>query len=239
MKGYIVFSVGLHSLAIVGVVTAGTLLSQPRMSYYGVDLFSLPSGPASGGPAVTPGPVAKPVEETPIEEDETPAPKEVIRVRGKVTKKPPTRTKIKKPLTHAKPVKPSWAEGFNNDAPAQNQGSSGGMAAGGGGGGSGSGIVAEAGPAFPYPWYLKTIADRLDKQWQPPREFDSDTMCQVSFVIHRNGEITGSQLSKASGDNVFDQLALRAVLYSNPLPPLPNGFPDETLKVHMKFVGKR
>jgi TonB family protein len=58
-------------------------------------------------------------------------------------------------------------------------------------------------------------------------------------VINRRGEISGSQISKSSGDQLFDQLALRAVLYANPLPPLPNGFPDDTLKVHMKFVGRR
>ena len=119
-------------------------------------------------------------------------------------------------------------------SPAQNAGR-------GGGGlpGSGSGIVADAGPAFPYPWYLKAIADRLDKQWHPPQEFQPDTLCQVTFVISRAGQISGSQISKSSGDSLFDQLALRAVLYSNPLPPLPNGFPDDTLKVHMKFVGRR
>ncbi len=105
--------------------------------------------------------------------------------------------------------------------------------------GTGAGIVAEAGPAFPYPWYLKAIADRLDKQWKPPQEFQADTTCQVTFSIDRAGQISGSELSKSSGDSLFDQLALRAVLYANPLPPLPNGFPEDSLKVHMKFVGKR
>ena len=103
----------------------------------------------------------------------------------------------------------------------------------------GAGIVAEAGLAFPYPWYLKAIADRLDKQWHPPQEYAPDTTCQVTFVINRAGEVSGSQLSKSSGDSLFDQLAMRAVLYANPLPPLPNGFPDDTLRVHMKFVGRR
>jgi TonB family protein len=79
----------------------------------------------------------------------------------------------------------------------------------------------------------------LDKQWHPPQEYAPDTTCQVTFVISRAGEISGSVLSKSSGDSMFDQLAMRAVLYANPLPPLPNGFPDETLKVHMKFVGRR
>jgi TonB family protein len=100
--------------------------------------------------------------------------------------------------------------------------------------------VADAGGlAFPYPWYLKAIADRLDKQWRPPQEYAPDTACQVTFVIDRAGQVSGAQVTKVSGDSLFDQLALRAVLYSNPLPPLPNGFPDDQLKVHMKFVGRR
>ncbi len=102
----------------------------------------------------------------------------------------------------------------------------------------GAGIIAEAGPAFPYPWYLKSIADKLDSHWKPPENFQADTVCQIAFVIHRDGQVSGSVIEKASGDSVFDELALRAVLYSNPLPPLPGGFPDDTLKVHMKFVGK-
>lgn len=105
--------------------------------------------------------------------------------------------------------------------------------------GSGAGIVGEAGTSFPYPWYMKTIADRLDKQWHPPHDFDPDTTCQVTFEIDRAGQISGSKLTKSSRDSAFDQFALRAVLYANPLPPLPNGYPEATLTVHMTFIGKR
>lgn len=199
------------------------------MSYYAVDLFSMPSG-ARGGPAPA---VGAPSGEAPAIVKEEPAPQEVIRLPGKVKKKPPI---LLKPKTSgsSKTALPSWAETFEGG------GGSGGDSDGGGmPGAAGAGIVADAGPAFPYPWYLKAIADRLDKQWHPPREFQADTACQVTFVISRGGEISGAQISKPSGDSIFDQVALRAVLYANPLPPLPAGFPDETLKVHMKFVGRR
>jgi TonB family protein len=78
----------------------------------------------------------------------------------------------------------------------------------------------------------------LDKNWKPPREFQSDTVCQIGFTISRDGQVSAAQIEKPSGDTLFDQLAQRAVLYSNPLPPLPEGFPDSTLRVHMKFEGK-
>ncbi len=197
------------------------------MSYYAIDLeSSLPAGgPAGGGEAAevaTKLPPAPPV----VEERKLPA-KEVIRVKGKPKKPQPTPKVAKK-------------HGLNLKAALAVLDGQGKASVGRGGlpGAGGSGIMADAGPAFPYPWYLKAIADRLNAQWHPPQDFQEDTLCQVAFVIHKDGQVSDSRVEKASGDATFDQLAQRAVLYSNPLPPLPAGFPDETLRVHMKFVGK-
>jgi len=239
MKSYFFFSCAAHGCFLAALIVVGTLLSKPRMSYYAVDLFSAPAGGgAVTGPTVSP--VAAPAPPAPkamrVPKVSAPAPRaaeeelpdqDTIRMLAKLKKK---RLGIIKSQPQA-----AESQG-NSESAASSQNSERG---GAGVPGSGAGIVAEAGPAFPYPWYLKTIADRLDKQWHPPQEFEPDTLCQVTFVISRGGQISGSQISKSSGDALFDQLALRAVLYSNPLPPLPNGFPDETLKVHMKFVGRR
>ena len=103
----------------------------------------------------------------------------------------------------------------------------------------GWGVVADAGgQAFPFPWYLKSITERLDKAWSPPERFQDDTICQVTFVIGRDGRVSGVTLRKSSGDDFFDQLAIRAVQASDPMPPLPGGFPEDRLMVHMKFIGK-
>jgi protein TonB len=231
MKSYFVLSTVAHGLLLASFIALGTLLSKPRMSYYAVDLMS--SLPA-GGPAQisAPSPVAvaapkvmtapKVTAPSPAAEEEVPE-EDTIRLLAKLKKK-------------------RLAQASSQPQAVQSP-AAGASAASGRGGiglpGSGAGIVADAGTAFPYPWYLKAIADRLDKQWKPPQEFQPDTVCQVTFVIGHSGDISGSQISKSSGDPLFDQLALRAVLYANPLPPLPNGFPDDTLKVHMKFVGRR
>ena len=200
------------------------MLSKPRMSYYAVDFFS--SLPAGGGAA----PGARTLE-WPVEEEEKPVPKETIRVPGKARKKQKAR-----PSPQKSAPKPKSSAAFEAAMRAAEREGRHGAGMGFPGG---AGIVADAGPAFPYPWYLKAIADKLDKQWRPPQEFQADTICQVAFVIHRDGRMSDSSVEKASGDAFFDQLALRAVLYANPLPPLPTGFPEETLRVHMKFVGKR
>jgi TonB family protein len=237
MRRYLFFSFSLHSVGLAALLMASLLLSKPPMSYYAVDLFSLPSGALGpGGRGQASAVVAKPAEEAPAIEEE-PVPHEVIRVPGKVKKKHPALIPTK-PKIRSKPR--PWSLLASPSATEEGEGSRGEGGGGGGApGGAGAGIVGDAGPAFPYPWYLKAIVDRLDKEWHPPQEFETDTLCQVSFVIKRGGEVVDARISKKSGDSIYDQLALRAVLYANPLPPLPAGFPDNTLKVHMKFVGKR
>ncbi len=223
------------------LVILGALLSKPRMSYYAVDLMSsLPSG---GGGAVetSPSPEAiKPAPKVTIPKIKTPAPRTVqeedipdndtIKMLAKLKKKRIAQQQAAEEYT------PSKSAARDDGGQGQSEGASHG---GGGMLGGGPGITAAAGTPFPYPWYLKAIADRLDKQWKPPPAYESDTTCQVTFDIDRAGQISGSKITQSSRDSLFDQLALRAVLYANPMPPLPNGFPEDSLKVHMKFVGKR
>jgi TonB family protein len=218
---------------LAGIITAGSLLSRPRMSYYSVDLFSSfssvnPGGSLSAAPAASAAVSGTKTQKAP--EQKIPL-KDFIRVPG-------AKARSKETPEASKPAVPGNIPGAQHwwDKTGKNNASSGlGVGAGGMGG---SGIVAEGGQTFPYPWYLKSVADKLDRHWHPPHEFQSDTICQVAFVIHRDGNLTESRLEKSSGDSVFDQLALHAVLYSNPLPPLPGGFPEDSLRVHMKFVGK-
>ncbi len=234
MRRYLLFSFAGHG-AFLGVLLAfGALLSKPRMGYYAIEILgSLPSGPAGGrarAPSVTES--VKPQQAAPHE-----TLRDSIRVLDK-KHKTVTRTPLKaKHVIKAVPrasQRPAPSVSTEGESAEGKEGAGGGSGAGGGG----AGIVAEAGPAFPYPWYLKAIADRLDKQWHPPQEFQANTTCVVAFVIHTSGEVTGAALEKPSGDSFFDQLALRAVLYANPLPPLPGGYVDSTLQVHMTFVGK-
>ena len=227
MKPFFLYSTALHGVFLASLITLGTLLSKPRMSYYAVDLMgSFPAGGTAAGPTSSPVAVPAPRAATaPKASAPTPAAEEVpaddtIRLLARLKQK--RLALAKSPPQTFEPAAPATSGRGGIGLP-----------------GSGAGIVADAGLAFPYPWYLKAIADRLDKQWKPPQEFQPGTVCQVTFIVGRGGDISGSQITKSSGDALFDQLALRAVLYANPLPPLPNGFPDDTLKVHMKFVGRR
>jgi TonB family protein len=109
---------------------------------------------------------------------------------------------------------------------------------GGGNLGAGPGISVGNGTPFPFPWYIKAIYTKLDQKWRPPAEFGSGTQCVVSFVIARSGAISNVRMTKSSDDSLFDGLAERAVTAANPMPKLPDAYPEDTLDVHMTFIGK-
>ena len=240
MKPYFVFSLAAHGAFLALCIVMGTLLSKPRMSYYAVDLLSsLPSGsPVSGGAVVTPNPEAKPNVPAPAVEEEKPAPKEAIRVPNKAQKKPPAQPKAQKAKPHSAAFEAAM-RAAQGEAPTLGSSTAGNSGGGGGAGGPGGGrITGTAGPGFPYQWYLNAMSNKLDKQWHLPTDLQSDTACVIAFTVHRDGRVSDESVEKRSGDATFDQFAMRAVEYSNPLPPLPAGYPDETLLVHFTFDGK-
>ena len=237
MKPFLFFSVSLHGAMLALLVVMGTMLSKPHPSYYAVDLMSaMPAAAPAPASSLAVAPEAK-VPETPKPvPEEKPIPKEAIRMPAKQKKKPAPPPKSKAP------AKPKHSAAFDaamkamaNEGPLKPSHSGGPALAST----MGAGVVGELGPTFPFPWYIKAIADKLDKNWHPPSEFQSDTLCTVAFTISRDGQISGASVEKASGDSLFDQLALRSVVYASTMPPLPSGYPEATLSVHMKFQGKR
>ena len=59
--------------------------------------------------------------------------------------------------------------------------------------------------------------------------------CVVYFRVFRNGRISSIRVEEPSGAAYFDRAALRAVTLSDPLPPLPLGFPGSDLGIHFGF----
>ena len=53
--------------------------------------------------------------------------------------------------------------------------------------------------------------------------------------IMKDGRIKDAKIETSSGFELFDQAALRAVLSTNPLPPLPREYTGESLGVHLEF----
>jgi protein TonB len=89
---------------------------------------------------------------------------------------------------------------------------------------------------FPFAYYIATVKRKIATNWQVPGTAGAATHCRVYFRIERSGSIDAAAVENSSGNFLFDQAALRAVVQADPLPPLPGGFPDTYLGVHFSFA---
>ena len=100
----------------------------------------------------------------------------------------------------------------------------------GGGAGSGSSLdVAD----FCCPEYIQTMIARIRQAWTSNQGTSGQTL--VKYTIQRNGALTSVEIERASGNPVLDNAALRAVLTTRTLPPLPDAFTNPSLTVHLNF----
>jgi len=104
----------------------------------------------------------------------------------------------------------------------------------------GSGIRVE-GNGFDYPFYFEIIRRRLQANFYHPGTGRSEEKLKttVYFQITASGAIVNTRVEYSSGTPVFDQVAKRAVLASNPFPPLPETFGGDLLAVHCDFFSSQ
>ena len=89
---------------------------------------------------------------------------------------------------------------------------------------------------FPFTWYLQQVQRKVTEKWvQPTRTTEPGLRVVVLFEIARDGQVTTSKVEQTSGNSWYDQSALRAIIEANPFPPLPEGFPGQSLRVHFGF----
>ena len=91
---------------------------------------------------------------------------------------------------------------------------------------------------FAFTYYLVLVRNKIAANWAPPAGLATGgrrVRTVVYFRIARGGEVSGVRLEGASGMEFFDRSALRAVMISDPLPPLPLGFTGGDLGVHFGF----
>lgn len=91
-------------------------------------------------------------------------------------------------------------------------------------------------------WYVQAVRNRISNNWllstispsilSAPRVY-------VNFDIERDGTITNAHVTQSSGIPEVDRSALRAVLASSPLAPLPSGYSGNQVSVDFYFDLKR
>ena len=143
-------------------------------------------------------------------------------------KAPPAKSR---PAQAPKTATPNAAPATTKPAPVTTPRAGGGPA---GGRGADVANVRTEGIDFPFPVYLQNVVRQIALQFKPPP--NSALRAEVSFLIRRDGSISGLRLVTRSGSFSFDQDAMGAVeAASHSFGPLPQGFTDDVLPVIFSF----
>ena len=216
----------LGATLVISALHRPANLVQPRA----VAVRLVQAGTLRGGPPVEA--VAEPVPEKPKivkpveEEPPAPSPKALLLpAKEKERKKPSApapqaKTASKEPASPPAPVAASAHPGTGGPA--------------GTGGTAGIGGATFDQPDFHYSYYVERMLVTIGMNWFKPAE-SVPISPMIRFRIERDGTISDPQLERSSGLPFVDRAALRAVMASSPLPPLPQEFSGRYLGVHLIF----
>jgi protein TonB len=113
-------------------------------------------------------------------------------------------------------------------------------------GGGTEGALGFSGPggafAERYPWYVEAVRRKISSNWLystiDPRVHWAPRVV-VTFQILRNGSIVNIEVLRSSGNESVDRSAVRAILSSNPVEPLPTGYAGSYVQVEFWFDFRR
>jgi protein TonB len=88
---------------------------------------------------------------------------------------------------------------------------------------------------FPYTIYVERMRGLVAQHYLRPQSAASGLTSTIHFVIDRDGTIRDARIEMTSGDGTLDRAALRAVIETSPLPPLPFGYNGTYLGVRQTF----
>jgi TonB family protein len=214
----------LHVAFVAAILVFARESNNAMPPVYRVNIIAAPPGPRAIGVVQPPPPPTAP----PIEP--TPPPPAVERPPVTPTfapKKVPVPTRVPQKATPTTTPPPPTTK----PVPAPRAG-------GGPAGGTGADVATvqlDEGITFPYPEYLDNIVRQVALNFKPD---DPNTALRavVSFLILRNGTVTGIQLRTRSGDYAFDLEAHGAIeKAAKSFGKLPDGFKDDALPVYFSF----
>jgi periplasmic protein TonB len=222
-------ALGLH-LAIAGAFLASSLAKPLRLATpRAVAVRILPAGSLRGeaARAAAPEPAKPRIEKPPEEAPPPPSEKAVLLPAKEEKKKKPT------PPPPSRATAPR-APDVSLPSSGEGQGSGSAAAPAGAGGSSGIGGAQFDQPDFKYSYYVDRMVLAIATNWFKPTQ-NVPTNPVVRFRIERDGTVTDPQIERSSGLPFVDRAALRAVIASSPLPPLPTEYAGGYLGVHLIF----
>jgi TonB family protein len=98
-------------------------------------------------------------------------------------------------------------------------------------------VYTGSGRGFTYSYYLNILLNKIGKNWTNPFKGKNVIMKSIIyFEVDKNGHIYSVRLEEDSGNDLYNETAMRAVIATKKLPPLPDEFADDYLKVHLEFL---
>lgn len=248
MKKWVGISLGIHVavFGFVGVRPAPSRNLIPPGKVYSVNLVSIP--------VARPAPAAKPVE-TKATKPET----KVEPVKPKPRKPPEDKEAVKPPSPEPKKTEekkepepktpepeepeaetPEEPEATGDEHTAEHTESGPGtpVVASALGESSTQGTVSLDVANFGFSYYLVALQAKVASNWFPPGSVGSPgevVRATIHFRVMDDGTIEAATVETSSGVPYFDRCALRAILLSSPLAPLPQEFEEDELGVHFEF----
>jgi TonB family protein len=132
-------------------------------------------------------------------------------------------------------------EGGGQGATATGKGpSQGPIVASGGGAGSGigSGTGTGSGGGTPEQVHANMVQAKIKQDWVLPQNFPrgkNPLAAVIVIIIERDGRVQKSWFEKKSGNDAYDQMAMRAIKKAEPLPPFLKGMTENTTAVGIRF----
>ena len=238
----ITLSIGAH-LALAGalVFAPGGLLQQRKAApiVMTISLGGGGSGPENGGMTAMGGrpiqqvkPPDEPVKREPVRPPAAKTPEMTVPLPNAKTTRAAPRPEVKSAPEEARgrtPTRGAEKTAGSTMADTGIRGQGFGLSSGGGPGSGSTLDVAD----FCCPDYIATMMTMIKRAWNPSQ--GSTGLTVVKFTIQRNGQIANAEVEQSSGSPILDNAALRAVLLTRTLPPLPEGYPNATLGLHLHF----
>jgi colicin import membrane protein len=241
-RGFLIsLSIHLGLLAVIfGPLTGRATVLSPG-TIYEVSLVSLPAGfPGPQGPSQRND---EPPDATLATPEPSKATKETLRLpaekdseRKTVPEKKKDSSEKKKDSSQSAKTEKKSSGGSKSDLHSLVKGG-----AGSGGGSNQSGFSSQLQldiENFEFSYYLVAVRNKVSSNWSPPAGLSAPAgavRTVIFFRIQRDGKIADLKIETPSSIAFFDQSALRAILRSEPFPPLPRGFADSSLGVHFGF----
>jgi colicin import membrane protein len=86
--------------------------------------------------------------------------------------------------------------------------------------------------------YISQVQRRISRNWIPAGELSSLTS-EYTLTISRSGELLNYRIKRSSGNALFEQKAVAAIVASAPFPRLPDGYKGSSIIIDYYFDYKK